>query len=460
MSEELQLDRLLKALARKIDLVVIAAVVCALLAGMVSVVFLTPRYESSVLFYISSGADASGVTVGQLSAAQNLVESGIVLLKTPETMIAAAKYSGVQMDTDDLLEMVQAEMVQETEFLRVTVTDTDPVRAQRFAAAIGTVLPKRMVGLIPGVSMTVAQAPVRAECAVWPRHSRAMILGGLVGLTLSGCTVLLLAIFDRTLWCEADVHGACRCPVLAVIPDMETEWSERRRPKAAILRSYEELRTKLNVLLPQSGGVLGLADVCRNSGEWDGAVRLAKVFSRLGQRVLLIHCDLRKSRPEDKCQGLAGYLSGRSDSPPEIRTYRGGREEDSFDMIFAGHAFSDPAALLTSPKVKQLLARYREEYDKILLTFPSLCDAGDAVAAVSLTDGMLLDVYQGLTDRNDLTQAVQQLEFANANILGVAFHSEPPFEFRTNKKAPQVGYLQEVGRRMKSRDGRGYASER
>ena len=93
-----------------------------------------------------------------------------------------------------------------------------------------------------------------------------------------------------------------------------------------------------------------------------------------------------------------------------------------FHAISSGRTPPNPMELLSSVRMRKMLAYLRSNYDYIILDLPPVGEVGDALAAAPLTDGMLLVVRQNYCDRIVLNHTVRQFEFVDAKILGVVFN--------------------------------------
>lgn len=99
----------------------------------------TPIYESTITLLISQGA---GVTTDYYSmlTSQRAATTYIEQLKSPVVLMQALKELGIPADEEDPFVKVSAQVVRDTSLLRVSVTDTDPARAQAIATQIAKVL--------------------------------------------------------------------------------------------------------------------------------------------------------------------------------------------------------------------------------------------------------------------------------------------------------------------------------
>lgn len=159
-------------------------------------------------------------------------------------------------------------------------------------------------------------------------------------------------------------------------------------------------------------------------GKTTTALNLSISMAKAGFRVLLVDADLRKPKMAGAFEskndlGLTDLISGNA-TFEEVTT---GTYIDSFCYIGAGDRPPNPAELLGSARFAGLLGQMREMYDMVIIDTPPLGSVIDSAIIAAQTDGTLLVVKsKGVRLKNGKI-VKEQLEKANANILGVVLNS-------------------------------------
>ena len=435
-------------------LIAIVAIVCAVATFVGTFFFVTPKYQSSAMFYVNNNSlslgDASfSITSSDISASKSLVKSYIVILNTRETLNDVIDYAGVDRSFGEVKRMITAEAVDSTEIFRITVTSPDPMEAEKIADAIAYILPKRIDSIIEGTSAKIVDSAVMAVSPSSPNYTTNTLIGMLAGLGVAALVVIILELMNVSLRTEEDIARSCSYPVLASVPDMTAPAKGSRyysygktdkeldddpilvggKVSFAASEAYKLLRTKLQFSFADEGGcrVIGVSGALTGEGKSLSAVNLAYSFSQLGKRVLLIGCDLRRPTLADKIPvrknpGLSDFLAGQTGADNLIQVCGMLDEEQAFHVIASGRTSPNPVELLSSSKMEKMLEQLRTRYDYIILDLPPVAEVSDALAVAKLTDGMLLVVRQNICDRGALAAAVRQFEFVDAKILGVVFN--------------------------------------
>ncbi len=99
--------------------------------------------------------------------------------------------------------------------------------------------------------------------------------------------------------------------------------------------------------------------------------------------------------------------------------------QSGLSVMAAGPLPPNPAELLQSQAMEDLLTKLRERYSVIIIDAPPLLPVTDAALLAAQTDGAILVVRHGETTRDQLTGAVERLEGVESRPLGVIFNMMP-----------------------------------
>ena len=456
---EIDLRRVLDAIMKKAWLVALAAVLGAVMVLVGSLLFISPKYQSSAMFYVNNNSVSLGdttlsITSADISASRGLVKSYIVILNTRESLNDVIDYAGVDRTYAELKSMISAEAVDATEIFEVVVTSEDPQEAEKIASAIAYILPKRITSIIEGTSAKIVDSAVVASHPSSPSYSKNALIGFLVGFVVSVGAIVLNVLFDITIRTEEDIAQACKYPVLTAVPDLKApqkggyDYSydrdrAKRSPahsgaKQAIIgadisfagaEAYKLLRTKLQFSFADENKshVIGISSALSGEGKSVSAINLAHSLAQLGKKVILIDCDMRRPTLAEKLHlkkapGLSNFLTGQSDLQSLIQYSGTKNNETLFYVVTAGQNPPNPIELLSSERMVKLLAGLRDICDYVILDLPPVGEVSDALAVAGRTDGMLLVVRESVCNRVVLNDTVRQFEFVDARILGVVYN--------------------------------------
>ena len=198
------------------------------------------------------------------------------------------------------------------------------------------------------------------------------------------------------------------------------------RPQSQMSESYRALRTSL--LLTSVGAppkIILITSALPQEGKTTTSINTATVLAQKGTRVLLIDADLRrpsihKTLGMGPRAGLSNVLTG--GTTVQQATVRSALLPNLF-ILPAGTPPPNPAELLASAQMVDLLAELREQYDHIVIDTPPTLSVTDAVVLSTRADAVVLVIRSGQTTKPALRRSRDILAQVNARISGVLLNA-------------------------------------
>lgn len=224
-SNEMVIDLvdLAKALWRRAWAIVLTMVIFGGAAFGYARFLVTPLYQASAMMYVNNSSINVGSTqvdLNDLTAAQSLVETYIVILKTRGTLEQVIKQENLSYDYETLSGMISASAVNATEVFEIQVTSPDPEEAERIANCVAEILPDRIAEIVEGSSVKIVDYAIVPSQKSSPSISRYTLLGLLLGAVVSCGVIVLLYLFDDQIRDEEYVRQTFDLPLLAAVPDL------------------------------------------------------------------------------------------------------------------------------------------------------------------------------------------------------------------------------------------------
>ena len=198
------------------------------------------------------------------------------------------------------------------------------------------------------------------------------------------------------------------------------------RPHSQMAESYRALRTSL--LLSNLGAppkVIMVTSARPQEGKTTTSVNTAIVLAQKGVRVLLVDADLRrpsihKTLGMGPRSGLSNVLTGSATAQQTITT---SPVLPNLFILPAGTPPPNPAELLASPNMRQLIDELRESYDHIVIDTPPTLSVTDAVVLSPRSDAIILVIRSGQTTKQALRRARDILVQVNAHVAGILLNA-------------------------------------
>ena len=191
--------------------------------------------------------------------------------------------------------------------------------------------------------------------------------------------------------------------------------------------AFKRLRTNLVMSFPQEDTgchLIGVTSAQPSDGKSTISLNLSYSLADLGKKTLLVDADMRRASQHEKTgfeksPGLSELITGRTDDiSTAMRRYHSSNSDTSFDLILGGEPPQNPSELLNSDRMAKLLESLSKVYDYIVVDLPPIGAVIDAVSVARELDGMLVVIRENTCPRGLLSDCIQQLNYANVNILG------------------------------------------
>ena len=198
------------------------------------------------------------------------------------------------------------------------------------------------------------------------------------------------------------------------------------RPQSQMAESYRALRTSL--LLSNLGAppkVIIVTSALPQEGKTTTSINTAVVLAQKGVRVLLIDADLRrpsihKTLGMGPHSGLSNVLTGSTTLEKAITSTK---VLPNLFVLPAGTPPPNPAELLASSNMRDVLGQLREQYDHIVIDTPPSLSVTDAVVLSPRADAVVLVIRSGQTTKNALRRSRDILMQVNAKVVGVLLNA-------------------------------------
>jgi non-specific protein-tyrosine kinase len=205
-------------------------------------------------------------------------------------------------------------------------------------------------------------------------------------------------------------------------------------PRSPAAEAFRDLRTSIQFSsLDRQLRAILLTSARPDENKSETLANLAVSFAQAGNRVLMVDCDLRRprlhaifgARQEPGLTNVileAGGLNpaSKNRAAASLPTQETGVPD--LRLLSAGTQPPNPAEILGSNLMREIIEQLRNEADYIFFDAPPLLAVTDAALLSSRLDGVLLVLKANKTRRDDAREAKEHLEKVRANIIGVVLN--------------------------------------
>ncbi len=283
---------------------------------------------------------------------------------------------------------------------------------------------------------------------------RNIFIGLILGLGLGFGLAFLLDMLDKSMRSPDDVARLTGLTVIGSIPNLEGADKNRKKTKrhpkkpafGSVSKDGPSVRTYL--LLPNIGAKNPMVEAYRNlrtdlqfvnvdeplkklmltsatpgEGKTQTTANLAISYSELGQNILIVDCDLRKPKQNQvfevqRSPGLTEYLA--RDVP--LKSIIKSTGIPNLQVIPSGTTPPNPAEMLGSNKMSQLIEEVEGMYDFVLFDTPPLIAVSDPKILAPRIKNVLVVIRSGKTNYHIIRDARERLEKVDARLIGAVLN--------------------------------------
>lgn len=255
-----------------------------------------------------------------------------------------------------------------------------------------------------------------------------MILAGIVGLSLGTGAAYLLEFLDRTVKTASDIERIFGVSVIGYIAEISEDGSRgtyvAKNPNSLLAESFRMLQSNIEYLITSNQiKTLLITSPSQGNGKTTIASNLALSISQVEPDIVLVDADLRRSAVHKSLRmsqgpGLADIISNNADTQSVIRQWK---SKENLKVITAGKRPPNVTEVVGSKLISAILTDLKENHELVIIDAPPLIIA-DAYNLASKVDGVLIVMEPGQTSNEQARTIKEQLDRANANILGFVFN--------------------------------------
>lgn len=272
-----------------------------------------------------------------------------------------------------------------------------------------------------------------------PKPVRNSFAGLFLGTVVGSMVALVRENFDDSVRDKQQLNQAVGLPVLGLIPTMGGRTGERGFSQELMSadspsgEAFRTLRTSLQLLgVDRPIASLQITSPLAGEGKTSIVSGLGLMMAVTGQRVVLVDSDLRRPRLHEMFGfgndvGLTSVFVGDVDLGDALRQVPG---EHSLFVLPSGPVPTNPAEMLSSKRMAELLFALHGDFDMILVDSTPVLPVADATLVAAWVEATLLVARAEVTTEQQLVDAVEQLRRVEANVVGTVL----------NDVADDVGY--------------------
>ncbi len=277
--------------------------------------------------------------------------------------------------------------------------------------------------------MQLVEPAMAPERHYSPKLAVNSIFGLFAGCVFGFGLAFLFEYVDDTVRTPEELGEVWDVPKLGVIPQFKLTGDRRVVDELAtthpIAEAYRTIRNGLMYAsLDKPLRLIAVSSAVPSEGKSTFTVNLGISFAREGKRVLIVDCDLRRPAQHRNFPltsnhvGLTDVLTGKTSFEDAVQE----TTVPNLLTLTSGPTPADPARLVESLRLRQLLLDFRKQYDVVIVDTPPCLVVNDSIVIARAVDGMILVVESGSTSRKLVSEMKNRFDVAGLEPVGVVLN--------------------------------------
>lgn len=394
-----------------------------------------PQYNSSVTVLLT-GDEAQGekqVTQTDLNLNSGLISTYGSIAKSANVLSKVIENLGLDISVQNLQKNLTVAEIKNTQFLKITVENSNPETAMKIANEISTVFVEQIKTIynIQNINIIDTAEISNTPCNI--NHIKDMAIALMAGIFASGVLILILYILDDTIKSEKDIPVNLKLETIGTIPNTNKTNNEliiETDPKSYIVECLKTTRTNI---LYASNINKKKAILFTSAREKEGKSfivnNIAVAFAQANKKVLIVDTNLRNSKGRSQIfenqtgEGLSDFIKEITENKLEnlekAKKYIKETKIPNLHILESGTIPPNPSELLSSTNMRNLLELLKSMYDLVLLDGTPSMIVSDSIALSTMVDSTILIAENKVSKINELKKTKRQIQDVGGKIMGV-----------------------------------------
>ena len=386
-------------------------------------------YTTIILTKSNETQTSTTITQNDILLNQKLVETYTRIIKSKLVLDQVISETGITYTAEELGQNVAVEAYENTEMLKISVTDSDPELAASIANSIAQVFSGEVAKIYQMNNISVIDIAQVPEEVSNNTLTRDFFIALFISIFGSIGVIFIIYYFDDSIKLTDDLEEEIGMPVIAKVFKSDigsknrgkVELLVQKYPKSVVSESIKTLRTNLQFSSVDSElKTILVTSSIPGDGKSFISANLAISFTQTDKKVLIVDCDMRKGRQHrifklSNTKGLSNLLI---DDMTNYKDYINKTSIKNLYVMTRGTVPPNPSELLNSNKNSELIKILRSKFDIIIFDGVPCNGLPDSIIMSKLVDKVLIVSSESVTPRSVLESTKKQLKNVEAPVAG------------------------------------------
>ena len=376
-------------------------------------------YTTIILTKSNEAQASTTITQNDILLNQKLVETYTKIIKSKLVLDQVISETGITYTAEELGQNVAVEAYENTEMLKISVTDSDPELSASIANSIAQVFSGEVAKIYQMNNISVIDIAQVPEEVSNNTLTRDFFIALFISIFGSIGVIFIIYYFDDSIKLTDDLEEEIGMPVIAKV--FKSDIGSKNRGKSVVSESIKTLRTNLQFSSVDSElKTILVTSSIPGEGKSFISANLAISFTQTDKKVLIVDCDMRKGRQHrifklSNTKGLSNLLI---DDMTNYKDYINKTSIKNLYVITRGTVPPNPSELLNSNKNSELIKILKNKFDIVIFDGVPCNGLPDSIIMSKLVDKVLIVSSESVTPRSVLESTKKQLKNVEAPVAG------------------------------------------
>ena len=359
---------------------------------------------------------------------RNLVSTYSKIINSKLVLKQVIKKLDLDYTVQSLSKNIKVEALEDTEILKISVSDANPEKASNIANTIADIFSMEIKKIYKINNVSVIDEAQPSYDVSNNTIKRDVLLAVLVSVFGVSAIVFVMFYFDDTIKYSENLEQEIEMPIVAKVlrDNSRTDLLVEKKPNALASENIRTLRTNLQFTsVDEEIKTILVTSTLPAEGKSFISANLAISFAQAGKSVLLVDCDLRKGRQHrifkiQNKKGLSNLLIG---DFGKVKDYIHKTSVKGLSVITRGVCPPNPSELLNSKKNSVFIKKISECYDIVIFDGVPCSGLSDSLILSSLVDRVVVVASENYTPKTELINTKNSIEKVGGNIVGCVINN-------------------------------------
>lgn len=429
----IELHSLLKDIVRNMWVVVLSVLIGAMGFYLVTHTLYEPVYTSTATLSVLNG-NSSTASYSTYTVSTEQANVLVNVFTEPMVKEYAAKY----LEADKFDGTVSATVLEQTNFIELTVTSDHPEKAYNLLNAVIKTHHKVSDKIFKNAGLVLIKMPTVPTGPSNRVSNSNRTLVYLAFATVSFALIVVFSLMRNTIKKESDFEEKVDSKLIGTITHenkkMSLEDIKQKKKKGLLIHSnayislrftenFHKIAAKLEHKKTHSGcKVFAVTSVAENEGKSTCAANIAVSLADRGNNVLLVDFDFKKPAlykiffGESARNGDLSELLG--DKTPLENFVVGQYKKTSLSLAITNKACSSYHKLIEEGSIASMIETFKDDYDFIIIDTAPLSLDSSVTDIIGMVDKTILVIRTDIVNVNVINDSIATISKISSNLAG------------------------------------------